>query len=91
MPEEIAQTRKFVLPPARALKTPFNMVAGSILLIGLIITVVRFTAGLGAAAEPLRGIASFVRISVVGPDGTLASETFDVDEEQGRLVGVPTD
>ncbi|GBC62324.1 Ni/Fe-hydrogenase cytochrome b subunit [Desulfonema ishimotonii] len=42
--ETIAVKTKF-FPPGRSFYTPFNVVAGIIILIGLILTVMRFTGG----------------------------------------------
>jgi len=51
MSEEAVLNTKPITLPAQSLYTPFNVVAGLILIVGFIITILRFTGGLGAVTN----------------------------------------
>jgi len=51
MSEQNVVVKKSFFPPDRSLYTPFNMVCGVILLVGLLLTVMRFTGGLAAVTN----------------------------------------
>ena len=48
MSDEAVLNTKPITPPAQSLYTPFNIVAGLILIVGIIVTILRFTGGLSA-------------------------------------------
>ncbi len=51
MSEEAVLNTKPITLPAQSLYTPFNVTAGLILIVGFIITILRFTGGLGAVTN----------------------------------------
>lgn len=51
MSEQSVVVKKSFFPPDRSLYTPFNVVCGVILLVGLLLTVMRFTGGLAAVTN----------------------------------------